>query len=367
MTEAVKVVIALSGGVDSSVAAALLKEQGYSLIGIMLRLWSEPGKESDNRCCTPDAISIARRVAARLDIPFYVIDARELFYNTVVQAFIDGYAHNITPNPCLICNQKIRWDFLLKQTLDLNARYLATGHYACIARNDDNSLKLLRAIDQAKDQSYVLYMLDQFRLNHTLFPIGQFTKGEVRELARKFNLPSSERPESQDLCFLGTSDYREFLLRYSPSVNHPGPIHSTTGEQLGTHTGLAFYTIGQRKGLHISSPTPLYVLGKDERTNSLIVGNAEDLGRMHLIATQVNWISGQPPVFPFRAQVKIRYKARPEWAEVHQSSGINISIHFDHPLRDITPGQAAVIYQNDTCLGGGIIGQQINSLEDANP
>ena len=355
MTEATKVVIALSGGVDSSVTAALLKEQGYSVIGIMLRLWSEPGKESDNRCCTLDAISIARRVAARLDIPFYVIDARQLFYDTVVRAFINGYAQNMTPNPCLVCNQKIRWEFLLKQALDLNARYLATGHYARIHHYDDGSCKLLRATDLAKDQSYVLYKLDQYQLSHTLFPIGQLTKVEVREFARKLNLPSSERPESQDLCFLGTSDYREFLLRYAPSTQHPGPILLTSGEQLGSHAGLAFYTIGQRKGLHISSPVPLFVVNKNASTNSLIVGDATQLGRQNLVATDIHWISGAPHKFPLRAEVKIRYRARPESAEINPSPGRNILIHFDQPLRDITPGQAAVIYQDDECLGGGII------------
>lgn len=355
MTEAVQVVVALSGGVDSSVAAAILKEQGYAVIGVMLRLWSEPGKEKDNRCCTPDAISIARRVAARLDIPFYVLDAQQLFYDTVVQAFVTGYAHNLTPNPCLICNQQLRWDFMLKQALDLNARFLATGHYARILPHEDGSFKLLRAIDLAKDQSYVLYKLDQFQLAHTLFPIGHLSKDKVRELARKFNLPSSDRPESQDLCFLGTSDYRDFLLRYAPSTRNPGPIISTSGEQLGTHTGLAYYTIGQRKGILVSSPKPLYVIDKDERNNSLIVGHIDQLGQQNLIATRVNWISTPPQNFPIRASVKIRYKARLEPAEIQPLSGRNLSIRFDQPLRDITPGQAAVIYQENDCLGGGII------------
>jgi tRNA-specific 2-thiouridylase len=355
MSEVVKVVVALSGGVDSSVAATLLKEQGYEVIGIMLRLWNEPGKEMDNRCCTPDAMAIARRVAARLDIPFFVLDAKEIFYNTVVQYFINGYAQNQTPNPCMICNQRIRWDFLLHHALTLGARFLATGHYARMDRAENGKIQLLRAIDLAKDQSYVLSRLGQFQLDHSLFPIGHLTKPEVRALAKQFNLPAADRSESQDLCFLGNSDYREFLRRFHPSVSNPGPIISNQGERLGTHHGLAFYTIGQRKGLNISSPYPLYVMEKDSLRNTLIVGQADDLGKQELTITEVNWIAGSAPELPFRAQVMIRYKTMPEWAEISHSLDEKISVFFDHSLRGITPGQAAVIYQDDLCLGGGII------------
>jgi tRNA-specific 2-thiouridylase len=355
MSASVKVVVALSGGVDSSVAAALLKEQGYEVIGIMLRLWNEPGKELENRCCTPDSMAIARRVAARLYIPFFVLDAKDIFYNTVVQYFINGYAQYQTPNPCLVCNQRIRWDFLLHHALSLDARFLATGHYARMRRDELGKIQLLRSLDLLKDQSYVLSRLNQFQLDHSLFPIGHLSKPEVRALAKQFNLPASDRPESQDLCFLGNSDYREFLRRLHPSVVNPGPIISKQGEQLGTHHGLAFYTIGQRKGLNISSPYPLYVMEKDSLRNTLLVGQADDLGKQEPTITDVNWISGLAPELPLRAQVKIRYKARPEWAVINHSTDEKISIYFDQPLRDITPGQAAVIYQDDICLGGGII------------
>jgi tRNA-specific 2-thiouridylase len=355
MPESIKVVVAMSGGVDSSIAAALLKKDGYEVIGIMLRLWSEPGKEIDNRCCTPDAMAIARRVASRLGIPFYVIDAQEKFYNVVVQPFIYGYAQCVTPNPCALCNQYIRWDYLLNHTLNMGAQFLATGHYARL-RNAENGIVQLRcAIDQAKDQSYVLSRLNQFQLTHSLFPIGHLSKAEVRALAEQLNLPAASIPDSQDLCFLGNSSYREFLLRHLPSTRNPGPIMSKHGEILGIHDGLAFYTIGQRKGLNLSSPVPLYVLDKDSLHNALIVGQACDLGQLKLTAREVNWISGRSPEFPLRCQVKIRYRAKSEWAEIHPLLDDSLSIIFDAPRRDITPGQVAVIYQDDICLGSGII------------
>jgi len=345
----------MSGGVDSSVAAALLKEAGYDVIGIMLRLWTEPGDESNNRCCTPDAMAIARRVAARLEIPFYVIDAQDIFYNTIVKSFIDGYMHGITPNPCILCNQLIRWDFLLNHAFNLGAQFIATGHYARLQKDDNGNVQLRCAYDLTKDQSYVLSRLNQFQLAHSLFPIGHLAKTDVRSLAEGFNLAVANRPDSQDLCFLGNSGYREFLLRHVPSTKKPGPIISKYGEQLGTHDGLAFYTIGQRKGLNISASYPLYVLGKDPLHNTLIVGPASDLGQQILNTRDVNWIAGHRPTLPLRCKVKIRYKAKPEWAEIHPSESDFLTLHFDVPLRDITPGQVAVFYQDDICLGSGMI------------
>jgi tRNA-specific 2-thiouridylase len=345
----------MSGGVDSSVAAALLKQQGYDVIGLMLRLWSEPGAEASNRCCTPDSMAQARRVAAMLDIPFYAIDAQETFHQQVVNYFINGYAQGETPNPCLICNRQIRWTFLLERSQALGAQFLATGHYARLRQADQGRIELLKAEDLTKDQSYVLHVLDQERLSHAMFPIGIYTKPHVRQLARQFDLPVAERPESQDLCFLGKGDYREFLLRNTIDVVRPGAIYNLDGQRIGEHQGLAFYTIGQRKGLGISNPDPLYVIDKDTSRNALIVGNMKDLGRMELIAAQMQWVSGFAPVEPFRAQVKIRYKAREAWAWVMPMENQQVRIAFDQPLRDITPGQAAVIYEDEVCLGGGII------------
>lgn len=349
-----KVVVAMSGGVDSSVAAALLKEQGYDVIGMMLRLWSEPGKEDSNRCCTPDSMAQARRVAAKLDIPFYVIDAKDVFRETVVQYFLDGYARGETPNPCLICNRQIRWTFLLEHALALGADYMATGHYVRI-RKAAGDYQLLRAVDRSKDQSYILHVLNQEKLARALFPIGDYPKTEIRAIAERFGLPTASRKDSQDLCFLAGEDYRNFLQRNAVEMLQPGEILTREGKPLGTHTGLANYTIGQRKGLGIASPAPLYVLGKDSVTNSLIVGTQEELGSGELIARDVNWLSGETPQGPFRADVKIRYTAREAEALVTPMNENRARVQFDAPQRDITAGQAAVFFQDDLLIGGGII------------
>lgn len=350
-----RVVVAMSGGVDSSVAAARLVDQGYEVIGMMLRLWSEPGRAAANRCCTPDAMALARRVAAHLEIPFYAIDAQEIFNQTVVQYFLDGYAQGITPNPCLVCNRQVRWEFLLNHALSLGAQYLATGHYVRLLRGNDGKTQVLRAIDPGKDQSYVLHVLGQEQLAHALFPLGELTKPQVRQLARDYRLPVAERSESQDLCFLGNGDLRGFLMRNLPQVNNPGPILNRKGEFLGEHQGLAFYTIGQRKGLGIASPNPLYVLEKDVPQNTLIVGAQDELGKDELVAANVNWISGESPTSPSRAQVKIRSTSLEAPATVTLLEADRVRVEFDYPLRDITPGQAAVFYAGEFLLGGGII------------
>jgi tRNA-uridine 2-sulfurtransferase len=354
-----KVVVAMSGGVDSSVAAALLLEQGYQVTGMMLRLWSQPGGEATNRCCAPDAMALARRVATKLKIPFYVVDSRQIFHDKVVEFFVDGYSQGITPNPCLVCNHQIRWGYLLNYALSMNADYFATGHYARLLKRETGDIQLLRAVDQNKDQSYVLHILDQKQLQSTMLPLGNLTKEKVRQLARDFALPVTERSESQDLCFLGNEDYHSFLKRNYPEVQRPGLIVDRSGKILGEHQGLAFFTIGQRKGLGLSSPHPLYVLDKDIEGNNLIVGAKDELGRIEIVAGKVNWISGSPPDEPFFSQVKIRYRAPFVQALVTPIGHDSAHVVFDHPLLDITPGQAAVFYNQDVCLGGGIIQRKI--------
>jgi tRNA-uridine 2-sulfurtransferase len=349
-----KVVVAMSGGVDSSVAAALLKEQGYEVMGMMLRLWSEPGKEDSNRCCTPDSMAQARRVAAKLDIPFYVVDAKDVFHKTVVQYFLDGYARGETPNPCLVCNRQIRWTFLLDHALALGADFMATGHYVRI-REGEKGYQLLRAVDRSKDQSYVLHVLNQKKLARALFPVGDYPKPEIRQIAEKHGLPTASRKDSQDLCFLAGEDYRSFLQRNAAEMLRPGEMVTRDGLPLGEHTGLANYTIGQRKGLGIASPVPLYVLGKNAVSNTLVVGAQDELGSRELTARDVNWMSGQAPGESFRAEVKIRYTAREAEALVTPLSGDHVRVRFDAPQRDITAGQAAVFYQGDLMVGGGII------------
>jgi tRNA-specific 2-thiouridylase len=363
-----RVVVAMSGGVDSSVAAALLVEQGCEVIGLMMRLWSEPGKEAYNRCCTPDAMGHARHIAESLDIPFYVVDTKDIFHDTIVNFFIDGYASGVTPNPCLECNRHIRWEFLLNKALSLGADYLATGHYARVRavadgpitnptplRSGDCRYQLLKSVDDKKDQSYVLSVMGQAQLRHAMFPVGGYTKTEIRELARKFNLPVAERPDSQDLCFLSDNDYRRFLTEHAPQVAQPGPILDSSGKVLGQHQGLAFYTIGQRKGIGLAAREPLYVLGTDPVRNALVVGVEAELGQTTMRVARINWVSGVPPVEPFEADIKIRYKAMPRRATITPLDSTRAGVTFEEPVRDITPGQGAVFYDGDVCLGGGII------------
>ena len=349
-----RVAVAMSGGVDSSVAAALLVDQGYDVIGMMLRLWNEPGKESFNRCCTPDAMASAKQVAAKLEIPFYPIDARNVFYDQVVVHFIDDYGRGITPNPCLRCNRYIRWDFLLNHALAFGASYMATGHYARLKSTADR-IQLAKAIDESKDQSYVLHVLNQQQLSHAMFPLGEYTKEDVRQLARDFNLPVAEKRDSQDLCFTGNDSYQAFITRNAHQILTRGAIKSHDGELLGEHAGLALYTIGQRRGLGISSTEPLYVIGKDLERNILVVGPQDMLFREYLQAEKVNWVSIHPPTEPINAQVKIRYKSEEQPATITTGDQDNVAVHFQKPVKDITPGQAAVFYDAEICLGGGII------------
>lgn len=364
MTERKRVVVAMSGGVDSSVAAALMVQQGHEVIGIMMRLWAEDGDQAHghNRCCTPDQMTDAGRVARQLGIPFYVLDTREVFHKNIVQFFVDQYAEGLTPNPCLECNRHIRFEWLLNNALALNADYLATGHYARIRRAADGTCQLLKGLDDAKDQSYVLHVMGQAQLSKVLFPIGEFEKPKVREMAAEFGLPVATKSDSQDLCFLGDGNYRRFLREHSPAmigrqVATPGPIRNREGRVIGEHTGLPDYTIGQRKGLGLSGGEPLFVIGMDAAANTLIVGPKEALGNATAHVVRVNWISGQVPTGPIRAQVKIRYKAAPAWAEIIPVGADRADLAFESVLRDITPGQGAVFYDGDVCLGGGIIGR----------
>jgi tRNA-uridine 2-sulfurtransferase len=360
-----RVVVAMSGGVDSSVAAALLVEQGFEVIGVMLRLWSEVAppllggvaEAATNRCCSVEAIYDAQSVADRLGIPFYVINAEQPFKEQVVDLFVSEYAAGRTPNPCLTCNRKIRFGYLLNYARTLGARYLATGHYSRVRRDATGCYQLWRGVDRAKDQSYVLSVLGQADLERALFPAGEYTKPQVRALAAERGLPTASRVDSQDLCFVADGDYRRFLVDHAPEAVQSGPIVDTRGRQLGTHHGLPAYTIGQRSGLGIAAAHPLYVLELDVARNALIVGSADELGRAWLRTGPVNWVAGKPPSGPRRADVQIRYRAHPAPALVTPRTDGTAEARFAAPLRDITPGQAVVFYDGEVCLGGGIIAE----------
>jgi tRNA-specific 2-thiouridylase len=350
-----RVVVALSGGVDSSVAAALLKEQGYDVVGIMLKLWSDGDSGRANRCCTPADVDAARSIANQLAIPFYLINIADTFKATVVDYFIDEYASGRTPNPCLICNRQIRYELLLNRALSLGAQYLATGHYARVRQTEAGEYQLLRGVDVQKDQSYVLSVLGQKELAHALWPLGELTKPQVRELAQKFNLSVAEKVESQDLCFLANGDYRDFLIRHAPDGSiRPGEIRDTAGKVLGQHQGLPFYTIGQRKGIGLASSEPLYVINLDATDNAVIVGAKDELGRRDCTVRDMHYVSGVQPIEPFQASAKIRYKAREAAVTVRPQSS-HAQIEFDELQRDITPGQGLVLFAGDRVIGQGFI------------
>jgi tRNA-specific 2-thiouridylase len=345
----------MSGGVDSSTTAALLAEQGYDVIGVMMRLWAEEGQGgSTNRCCSPEAVEDARRVCDVLDVPFYLINYEQEFKREVVDLFVAEYARGRTPNPCLACNRRIKFDLLLRRALALDAQYLATGHYARV-RQVNGGYQLLKGCDEWKDQSYVLYMLGQQELRHLLLPLGDYTKEQVRAMARQRGLSVADRAESQDLCFLLDNDYRRFLQAQAPESIRPGPILDTAGRTIGQHKGLPFYTIGQREGLGIAAPEALYVMQIDVAGNALVVGTRAELGQRELVAAEVNYISGQIPQGPLEITAKIRYQAIEAEAVLIPLEGGRARVTFAQPQRDITPGQGVVFYQDEIVLGGGII------------
>ena len=352
------VVVAMSGGVDSSVAAALLTERGYRCIGVMMRLWAEvaSGEGSGNKCCDEESVDDARRVADQLGMPFYLINVERPFKEKVVDLFIDGYTAGLTPNPCLACNRHIRFDYLLNYARRLGARYLATGHYARLRRQADGSVHLLRGMDARKDQSYVLSMLGPAELSDLLFPVGDYAKDEVRRMAAARSLPIHSKHDSMDLCFVVDDDYRRFLTQWAPGAMTPGEIVDVGGRVLGLHRGLPNYTVGQRKGLGLSgTAAPLYVVALDRSRNRLVVGPAEALGRTELLASGVSWTLGRPLAAGSRVQCQIRYTGRPLDCAVCPQPDGSARVLFDAPAHGVTPGQGAVFYDGVHCLGGGLI------------
>ena len=342
----IRIIVAMSGGVDSSVAAALLNKQGFDVVGIFMKFWKD-GQSSQNRCCSVESEKLARLVAKELDIPFYVLNVEKEFKKKVVDYFLKEYKKGNTPNPCIVCNKEIKFGFLIKKALSLGADFVATGHYVKIKDG-----RLFESEDKEKDQTYFLCQLNQKQLKRVLFPIGDYKKSDVRKLAEKFKLPTAETPESQEVCFIqDTTD--NFLKKYLKIK--PGKVINTEGKILGEHEGLWFYTIGQRKGIGLSGG-PYYVTGKDLKNNSLLISkNQKDLLKKELIAENVNWISGEKPNLPLRAKVKIRYRTNSAEAVIYTIKNKNYRIVFKDPQRAITPGQSAVFYHNKEMLGGGVI------------
>ena len=349
-----RVVVAMSGGVDSSAAAAILKKEGYDVIGVTMRLWTEDGSlpSPRRRCCSLEEAEDARRVCQVLDIPFYVLNFEVQFRTYVVDYFCREYLRGRTPNPCLACNRNIKFDLLLNRALALGANYLATGHYARIERSNRGYL-LLKAADSAKDQSYVLYTLGQKELEHLLFPLGSYNKSQARQLAQEMGLPVWNKAESQEICFVTDGDYHNFLA--ARELQQPGDIVDIEGKVLGKHKGIGFYTVGQRRGLGLASREPLYVLSIEPQKNRVVVGSNEQLLCSELCASEVSYVSGGLSPEPINVTAKIRYKS-PESRAVLYPQGRKARIVFEERQRAITPGQAVVFYKGDVVLGGGIIG-----------
>jgi len=354
------VVVAMSGGVDSSVAAALLVEMGFNCIGVMMRLWAETGAGagSSNKCCSLESVNDARSVADALAIPFYLINVEETFKRVVVDDYISRSSVGLTPNPCMECNRHIRFDYLLNYARKLGADFLATGHYARLRRTPAGAVELLRAVDDRKDQSYVLSVMGQAELKDVLFPLGAFTKPEIRALAVERGLPVASKHDSMDLCFVFDDDHRRFLRDWAAEAMRPGPIVDRSGRIRGEHTGLPGYTIGQRKGLGVAgSAEPLFVVDMDPEHNTLIVGNADDLRRAQFRCSDVTWTADAPPA-DARALVKIRYKAQAVPCTLGEfGPDGSLDVRLDEPLRGVTPGQSAVFHDpsGEVILGGGVI------------
>ncbi|MBW1858857.1 MAG: tRNA 2-thiouridine(34) synthase MnmA [Deltaproteobacteria bacterium] len=350
------VAVALSGGLDSAVAAALLKKGNHQVIALHFRTGYESppgGTDSSDQLSPLD--SRAERVAEQIGIPLEVIDCSEAFENEVVRYFVDAYRSGQTPNPCVVCNQRIKFGFILEEAKARGASVLATGHYARIRREENGRFYLIKGVDREKDQSYFLARLAQEQLGQAVFPLGTYTKKQVREMAGSFGLTSFREEESQELCFVGEPNYKEFLSKYAGLPNKPGVIVNRTGDTLGRHNGLHAYTIGQRKGINIPGPAPYYVLRLDQEENQLVIGSKSELAATECLVTQINWIGAKPPDKPILVKTRIRYRHQEVDSTLTPLDGDSATVHFSEPQYAITPGQAAVFYEGERVLGGGWI------------
>lgn len=358
MVEKKRVVIGMSGGVDSSVAAFLLKEQGFDVIGVTMQIWQdeqEQTMEENGGCCGLSAVDDARRVADQLDIPYYVMNFKSEFKENVIDYFVDEYQHGRTPNPCIACNRYVKWEALLKRSLEIGADYIATGHYARIGRADNGRYTIKKSATAAKDQTYALYNLTQFQLEHTLMPVGEYEKDEIREIARREGLLVANKPDSQEICFVPDDDYAGYIENYTGKKFEEGNFVDTYGNVIGRHRGIIHYTVGQRKGLNLSLGRPAFVKCIDVDKNEVVIGDADCVFTDTLYADNINYMSIENISKPIRLMGKIRYAHKAAWCTAQILEDGRLKCTFDEPQRAITPGQAIVLYDKENVACGGTI------------
>lgn len=354
-----KVVVGMSGGVDSSVAAYLLKEQGYDVIGVTMQIWEDEEQqrtEENGGCCGLSAVDDARRVADRLEIPYYVMNFKQEFQEKVVDYFVEEYLAGRTPNPCIACNRYVKWESLLKRSMEIGADYIATGHYARIAKLPNGRFAIRNSVTARKDQTYALYNLTQFQLTHTLMPIGEYEKDQVRRIAQEAGLPVAAKPDSQDICFVLDGDYAAFLKKKAGErMPGEGDFVTRDGTVLGKHKGITHYTIGQRKGLGLSMGEPVFVSELRPKTNQVVVGEEPQVFKKELLCDHLNFMGMEDLEEPRRVWAKVRYAHKGQWCRIERQGRDLIRAEFEEPVRAITPGQAVVFYEGEYVLGGGII------------
>ena len=357
-----KVVVGMSGGVDSSVAAWLLKEQGYDVIGVTMQIWQDEEEdvlEENGGCCGLSAVEDARRVAQMLDIPYYVMNFKTAFKKNVMDYFVAEYLHGRTPNPCIACNRYVKWESLLKRSMDIGADYIATGHYARIILLPNGRYTLRTSATAAKDQTYALYNLTQHQLAHTLMPVGDYTKEEIRAIAQKIGLRTADKPDSQEICFIPDNDYAGFIEREAKGKVPPaGNFVTADGQVLGRHKGISHYTIGQRKGLGIALGTPVFVTEIRPKTNEVVLGSNEAVFGEELCADSLNFMSIPDLHGEMEVTAKIRYSHKGAPCTIRKMDQDRVICQFHAPVRAITPGQAVVFYEGDMVVGGGVISRK---------